>query len=120
MYKNLVMYRNELKNSIVPRYKVVGIVSELLNSKELFLKNVEISEFLNDIFLIKYKDYVMKSRTLIIARCCRMILNCDESEYNILKRKLFQFITKTIDDIKNGNNIKEKNQFNGWISGSER
>ncbi len=40
MYKDLVLYRNELKNSIVPKYKTIGIVAELLMSKELFAKKL--------------------------------------------------------------------------------
>ena len=62
MYRNLVLYRNELKNTVVPRYKTIGIVAELLMSKEIFSKNTEISDFLSAVFSTKYKEY-QTSRT---------------------------------------------------------
>lgn len=117
MYRNLVLYRNELKNTVVPRYKTIGIVAELLMSKEIFSKNTEISDFLSAVFSTKYKDYVMKSRTLIIARCCRIVLNCEEKDYAIYKKKLFQFVNVKIETLKREGGIKkEKNQFDGWMS----
>lgn len=116
MYKKLVLYRNELKNNSVPRYKTVGIATEILLSKEIFTKNSEISDFLEAVFSIQYKEYVMKSRTLIVARCCRIILNSDEKEYLSQKKKLFQFINNKIDELKQEDSQKVKNQFDGWIS----
>lgn len=38
MYKNLILYRNELKNKVLPKYKILGIVTEIILSKELFQK----------------------------------------------------------------------------------
>lgn len=116
MYKNLVLYRNELKNNIVPRYKMIGIVTELLLSKEIFAKNSEIDTFLVNIFMVRYKGYVMKSRTLMVARCCKIISRSEDKDYNIYKKKLFNFITQEIEKVKEEEKVKlEKNQFDGWI-----
>ena len=46
MYKELILFRNELKNKFIPKYKLIGIVSELLLSKQIFLKNMDIEDFL--------------------------------------------------------------------------
>ena len=46
MYTNLILYRNELKNKNIAKYKVIGIVAELLLSKKIFNKNVDIEKFL--------------------------------------------------------------------------
>lgn len=117
MYKNLVLYRNELKNNIVPRYKMIGIVAELLLSREIFAKNSEIEAFLANIFMVRYKGYVMRSRTLMVARCCKIISTSEDKDYNAYKKKLFNFITQEIELVKEEEKVKlEKNQFDGWIN----
>lgn len=116
MYKKLVLYRNELKNSMVPTYKLIGITAELLLSREIFPKNSQIEDFLNDVFRVKYKTYVMKSRTLMVARCCKVISTCEEKEYNIYKRGILKFVNQEIELMKKESDIKsEKNQFDGWL-----
>ena len=54
MYTNLLLFRNELKNKNMPRYKLIGIVVELLLSKEVFKRNSEIAEFVKDAFNIEF------------------------------------------------------------------
>lgn len=105
----LVIYRNELKNSKPARYKVIGIVSKMLLSKELFLKNTEINEFLKYVFQIEYKEYVMSSRTLIVARTVRLIETFSDNDYLILKRRLYKYIDSLITD------PTRKNIFDGWL-----
>ena len=39
MNRQLILYRNELKNSKIQTYKLIGIVSELVLSKEIFKNN---------------------------------------------------------------------------------
>ena len=39
MYNSLILYRNELKNRIIPKYKLIGIITELIYSKDIFAKN---------------------------------------------------------------------------------
>lgn len=51
MYNNLILYRNELKNKNIPKYKIVGIVVELIFSKEIFKSNKEVGIFLKDVFI---------------------------------------------------------------------
>ena len=43
---NLVILRNDLKNKKPPRYKVIGITSELILSKKVFENNRNIIPFL--------------------------------------------------------------------------
>ena len=62
MYKELILFRNELKNKSIPKYKIIGIVSELLLSRQIFLKNADIEEFLSEVFGLKFKTYLFKSR----------------------------------------------------------
>lgn len=114
MYADLVLYRNELKNKNVSTYKLIGIISELILSKEIFHKNSEIVTFLYDVFGITYKDYIIKSRTMIVAHTIRWINRLEKFEN---KKQLLEFINKKIEKIKAEENIKEKkNKFDGWLN----
>ncbi|NFN18967.1 hypothetical protein FDB52_07000 [Clostridium botulinum] len=114
MYNNLILYRNELKNKNIPKYKIVGIVVELIFSKEIFKNNKEIGVFLKKVFNIEFKNYIMKSRTIIVSKICKYMTCSTNDNY---KTKLIEFINEQIEILKNSNNIKEKrNQFNGWIN----
>lgn len=112
MYKNLILYRNELKNKNVPKYKVIGIVSELLLSKQVFPRNIDIKVFLKDIFELELKEYLFRSRTLLIARVTREIIVIEKE--NLYKNMLYKFIEQKIEDLKDDNK-KEKNEFDGWL-----
>lgn len=113
MYNNLLIFRNELKNKVVSNYKLIGIISELILSKLIFKKNSDIGFFLKEIFAIEYKEYIMKSRTSILAHTIRKISNND-IDFN--KKKLLDFINDKIEEIKKQDNIiDKKNDFNGWI-----
>ncbi len=117
MYKDLTLFRNELKNSKVPRYKMIGIMSELLLDKDVFKKNSDIVIFLQDVLGLKFKDYVIKSRTLIMAKTGRIVHNLDEKEYMLFKKNLMWFIGNVIDKAREDGNIKkEKNNFDGWLN----
>lgn len=111
MYKELILFRNELKNRFIPKYKLIGIVSELLLSKQIFLKNIDIEDFLMEVFGLKFKAYLYRSRTMIVARVTKEIIAMEiDNEY---KNKLYKFIQKKIDEI--GDEKREKNQLDGWI-----
>jgi len=117
MYNDLVMFRNELKNKIIPKYKLIGIVVELVLSRELFPKNSDLKKFTKNIFSIEYKEYVMKSRTMILARLSRLIEQTPDKELNEMKKKLYDFILLALDVYKsNGKTNAEKNPFSGWLS----
>lgn len=111
MYKELILFRNELKNKFIPKYKLIGIVSELLLSKQIFLKIMDIEDFLMEVFGLKFKAYLYRSRTMIVARVTKEIIAMEKD--NEYKNKLYKFIQKKIDEI--GDEKKEKNQLDGWI-----
>lgn len=112
MYTELILFRNELKNRSVPKYKIIGMVSELLLSRELFPKNVDIENFLREVFALEFKSYLFKSRTLVVARVTKEILVMEKE--NTYKNKLYKYIQMEIDNLKDSDK-KEKNQFDGWI-----
>lgn len=112
MYKKCVLFRNELKNKNIPTYKVIGIVAELLLSREIFRANDDIRDFLDEIFSIRFKDYLYKSRTLLVSRTIRVLLSMDnQTSY---KSNLYLFVQKQI-DLLSKDNSKGKNHLDGWI-----
>lgn len=114
MYTNLLLFRNELKNKSIPKYKLVGIVVELLLSKEIFKRNSEIATFVKDVFNIDFKVYILKSRTMIVAKLCRDIHNLDN--LSCCRKKLYDFVDFKIEQFKKDGNIKDKkNEFDGWL-----
>lgn len=114
MYKNLILYRNELKNKTIPKYKLIGIITELIYSKKIFKRNKDIKTFINDIFDIELKDYILKSRTMIVAKISKEIAYSENA--NVYKSALNNFINDQINLIKKEDNIKEKkNEFDGWL-----
>ena len=114
MYNSLILYRNELKNRIIPKYKLIGIITELIYSKDIFAKNKDISNFVKDIFDIELKDSVVKSRTMIVAKISKKIIGSESIiDY---KNKLYNFISIQIETLKKNSDIKEnKNELDGWI-----
>lgn len=109
MNKQLILYRNELKNTKIQTYKLVGIVCEIVLSKEIFKNNSEIEEFIVNVFNLKFKNYLYKSRTLLVARLTREILKNDS--YAKRTKLLYKFIVSKIDE----DNINTNNQFDGWL-----
>lgn len=105
----LIIYKNELKNSNPARYKFIGIVSRMLLSKELFNKNEEIIDFLKFVIGTEYKEYVMASRTLIVARTVRLIEGLADKDYLDCKKRLYKYIDSKII------NPDKKNIFDGWL-----
>lgn len=114
MYSNLLIYRNELKIKSIQKYKLIGIVVELLFSKMVFPRNSEIVDFLNDVFSVEFKSYIIKSRTLIAAKLCRYIEN--EESITAFQKELYKFVCNKIEDLKDdAEAIKKKNTFDGWL-----
>lgn len=112
MYTDLILFRNELKNKTIPKYKIIGIVSQLLLSRKIFPANIDIEKFLNDIFELEFKTYLFRSRTLIVARVTREILSSEND--NVYKNKLYNFVQEKIENLKKETK-NEKNEFDGWI-----
>lgn len=113
MYTSLLLFRNELKNSKIPLYKMVGILSVLLLSKDIFPHNETIKGFLIEVLELSYKDYVFRSRTLLCARVMRDVIN--ERVGNNYKVKLYKFLEKQIEILRKRENIKETNKLDGWM-----
>lgn len=98
MNDSLIIYLNELKNRIVPKYKVIGITTQLIFSVPMFKRNSDIEPFLLEIFNLSFKPYVIKSRTLIASRVARFISESDSSNVESIKRNLYAYLDKHFKD----------------------
>ncbi|MEX5485896.1 hypothetical protein IC611_09125 [Proteus mirabilis] len=63
----------ELKDSESLEF-MIGFLSLVIFSKEIFKSNFELSEFIKDAFKIEYKRYVVSSRTLMFSRLAKDIV----------------------------------------------
>ncbi|MGO3093848.1 MAG: hypothetical protein ACTIJD_08235 [Staphylococcus saprophyticus] len=109
MKNKLILFRNELKSKYPPKYKVIGIVTEIVLSTEIFKKNRDIVCFIDEVFEVEFKEYVITSRTNIIARLSRIIVNSNDDLFNSYKKNLNEYINKKI--LKNQ---IEKNSLKNW------
>lgn len=115
MYKELILFRNELKNKNVSRYKLIGIIAEVLFSKEIFPKNKDIIIFMKQVFGLELKGYILKSRTMVVSKVIKYMTNSPDA--NIDKKELLNFINMKIEYFKEKENIHvKKNDFDGWLS----
>ncbi|TYA11246.1 hypothetical protein FRY98_18940 [Paenibacillus faecis] len=106
IYKKIDGLRR-IKNPELIRFELFSILTSLLLSKNEFKNNTEIVSFLSSLN-IEFKEYVFKSRTLILARVLRTVENLDESALelytnileNMLKRKIEKFEEEKSKEIK--------------------
>lgn len=84
--KNLLVALDKKSNEEKLRINLYTIMITAILSKKIFKKNSDIPEFITKLNL-SYKEYVFKSRTLIVARIVREVENAD-------KQKLLFFVSE--------------------------
>jgi hypothetical protein len=109
------LYQSELRSKNIQRYKVIGMVTDILLSKDIFPRNEDIPTFLNNVFGIAYKDYVLKSRTTILARCVRDLYAVEDKEFEQYRKQLFEYVKSDI-EVK-PNSQRNKDSFHKWMDG---
>lgn len=111
-------YRSELKSKNIARYKLIGITTELILDSSFFNKNEEIVPFLLKVYNLSFKEYVIKSRTMIIARTSREIYKLDSKQYENLRKRIFEFLNNHLENEgKNENTKSGKADFTKWMDG---
>lgn len=111
---NKYLYRSSLKNKDIPRFSMMGIVSELILSKEVFHKNSDIEVFLKDIFNVEFRNYVIKSRTLIVSRVIRTIDKSTVDDYSTYRARLLKFIDSLYEIEKSKKDVN-KTAASQWV-----
>lgn len=105
---------------------MIGLIVMLILSRDVFNKNLDVANFIESIFGVKFPNYAMRSRTLMIAKLVRYINLLDEGDieksYKKLSTGLVEIRDNAYDEVKT---IKEKNKNNNafsnmhkWIAGT--
>ena len=89
MITNLVLYRNELKNKTIHTYKLLGILNELILSKEIFESLDEISMFIEKVYNLEVK---YNSKDLYLKDINNLVIN--KNKFN--KKEILNFINNKI------------------------
>ena len=103
MITNLVIYRNELKNKTIHTYKLLGILNELILSKEIFKSLDEISMFVEKIYNLEVK---YDSKDLYLKDINNLVIN--KNKFN--KKELLSFIDNKIKEYGYGCKNKSNNK----------
>ncbi|WP_057894488.1 hypothetical protein [Lacticaseibacillus brantae] len=98
MNEKIIIIRNDLKNKTVPDYKISGVIVAVLLSKEIFPHNSDLVPALSQIFSLQFKEYVLKSRTLTMARTLRAFDNLNVEGKFQIKNNLFLLCSDIIDE----------------------
>lgn len=96
----------------------VGIVCCVIYSKEIFPSNKDIVPFLDQVFDIRYLQYVLNSRTLISARLSKTLFTLDSIQLEILKKRMIKYFY--VFEKQNSNSNKKKNandKLSVWLKG---
>lgn len=113
-------FLKKLNSSHSDRIDLLGLNAALLYSKNHFKKNEDISYFLKEVYNIDFLPYVMRSRTLIVARITRELNNKDTLELDKIRAKLIDFLNKTkpTPELKKKNQKKNANEkMKTWLEG---
>jgi len=95
MNDELELVFERFKKSKITVIDLLGCYGVLISSKSIFNNNKEVANFLNSIFKIQLPLYVIKSRTLIIAKILRMLY-----AYKDDQKKLDNIAIETINKLK--------------------
>ncbi len=84
----ILAIKSKIKNKNIDIFDFLGIVNVLLYSKTIFKRNKEVDEFILEIFDIKLPEYVVKSRTLMVARISRIVFDFEKGQIEDKKNKI--------------------------------
>ncbi|MER2226155.1 MAG: hypothetical protein ABS916_03780 [Carnobacterium sp.] len=110
--KNLLVVLNKKSNEDKLRINLYTIMITAILSQKVFEKNSDIPKFISKLN-INYKDYVYRSRTLIVARMIREIESSDKNKLlffvSELKKLLFESNNDNSNVKKNSSQTKSAN-----------
>ncbi|MBT2680065.1 hypothetical protein J7E38_13705 [Bacillus sp. ISL-35] len=101
---------------------IMGVSVALLYSKNLFKKNQDISSFLKRVFNIDFLPYVMKSRTLIVARITKELNHKSDKELDDIRQKIIEYFAEEQEknELEPKKTTKKKNandKLKMWLEG---
>ncbi|HIF9162522.1 TPA: hypothetical protein ACX6PK_003394 [Photobacterium damselae] len=119
----ILNFINKFKNEKVSREMILGLTVLMMMNKSVFEKNVNVSEFIEKVFYVKMPNYATKSRTLMVAKVCRLLTKIERTELFYTHKSIVLFLYTLIEDNSNENDIKNKksknalSNMNKWFNG---
>lgn len=108
----------------VSKVTFLGAIICLLMNKELFKRNSDVNDFITSIFNIAMPVYATRSRTLMVAKICRVIVSYNDEKIKKASNNTCVYIngvSKSEVKIKSSSLNKNKNNaldnMNMWIDG---
>lgn len=114
---NYNYYRSELKSKNISRYKMYGILAEIILDKSIFTRNEDLHPFLVNIINESYNDYVFRSRTNVVGRTIRYIEELEDKNYEQVRKKLLDFISEILNEKVELKKEKKNADFTKWMDG---
>lgn len=113
--KNLLVDLDKKSNEEKLRINLYTIMITAILSKKIFVKNSDIPEFISKLN-IHYKDYVYRSRTLVVARIIREIEKSDKTKLLVFVSELKELLFESNNSSNHDN--KKKLQTKGTNNNS--
>ena len=99
----------------------IGSIVLFAFSKQIFLRNVDIDPYIREVLGLEFKPYVFRSRTLLVAKICKVIFGLDDVSFREAKRKNKSYLKVTLDKAlsnknRNSNSKKSEDNLDNWIN----
>ncbi|PSW47066.1 hypothetical protein [Photobacterium kishitanii] len=116
---------NKLCGSSMTKETFIGLMVSIIIKKSIFTKNNDTSDFINKVFDIELPFYIVRSRTLMAAKICRILIDCDSKNLkkyqSLVKYDLSERFNNTSHDenqkIKRSKGDDGLSNMNKWIDG---
>ena len=123
MMKNkhdLYKYISLLKESGTSKEMLLGVAVTLFFNKDIFIKNKDLSSFIVSSFSLVLPQYIVKSRTLMIAKICRVIYFSDEKSLKQYRKNIITELNSILYpedsmNVKKTSSNKRSN-MDSWVS----
>lgn len=100
----------KLNKQYLDKSDLIGIICFMLYSKDIFHKNRDIVPFLKEVFSISYLQYIINSRTLIVARITKYIYGMNDDEFLNIQNKILKYFKIEEEPLKSKNKKKNANE----------
>lgn len=117
----------QFKTKRFSKENFIGLIVCILLNKDIFSYNHEVSKFIKLSFDLQLPLYAVRSRTLMVAKICRHLVNFNEKEIDRLNNKIYTNLTLALAEkfnLSNYSDDKSKNikndalsNMNKWIDG---
>lgn len=121
--KNLYEIMDVLNSHRISKPSFIGSVACLVLDKQIFRSNSEVGEFASLILEVELPKYILRSRTILLARLCRELDLKDKKSIQYFQRRVLFFIKNIVnnDDSENIQSSNKKNDslsnMSKWITG---